>query len=34
MIVTFHLMYLSCFNDFLNPPIKAAIEEISNEIYT
>ena len=34
MIVTFHLMYLSCFNHFLNPPLKAAIEEISNEIYT
>ena len=34
MILTFHPRYVSCFNYLLNAPLKAAIEEILNEIYT
>ena len=34
MILTFHPSWLSCLKHFLNPPLKAAIVEINNEIYT
>ena len=33
MILTFHPRYLSYFNYLLCPPLKAAVEEILNEIY-